>query len=334
MSMIWTKNGVYRQVEYEKETDLEAAILEVQKSLFGKDRIYLDVKKKIGIKGSIQNIPDGYLLDFCGHKPRLYVVENELGNHDPLRHIAVQILQFSLSFEESPHKVKTILAETLRGQMEAYSKCAAYTEKHGYDSVDHLLEYVVHEAPFAALVIIDEASEALETVLATKFKFPVEVLTLTVFENQSGDRLYYFDPFLEGVVEDVEFEKPSDPRRPAVDIDEIDTIVVPARQEGFERVFIGEDCWHAVRIHALMRPQIKYIAAYQVAPISAITHIALVRSVEAWKDTGKCVVNFAEKAHEIGPIPLVKGGRILPLYGLRYAKKAKLDAAKTMDDVW
>jgi hypothetical protein len=52
------------------------------------------VKKKIGKKGGLRNIPDGYLIDLSDAKPRLFVVENELAVHDPLRHIAVQILQF------------------------------------------------------------------------------------------------------------------------------------------------------------------------------------------------------------------------------------------------
>jgi hypothetical protein len=57
-------------------------------------------------------------------------------------------------------------------------------------------------------------------------------------------------------------------------------------------VFLGEDRWYAVRIHGSMRPQIKFAAAYQVAPVSAITHIAPVRSIEPWKDTGKVVLTF------------------------------------------
>jgi hypothetical protein len=98
---IWTEGSYYRSVEYESEADLEAAILVVQKELFGVKRIYLDVKKKIGGRGNKQNIPDGYLPDLTGPKPRLYVVETELASHEPLRHIAVQILEFSLAFEKS-----------------------------------------------------------------------------------------------------------------------------------------------------------------------------------------------------------------------------------------
>jgi hypothetical protein len=45
MSLIWTKNGAYRRVEYSGEAELEAAIMEVQTELFGLSRIYLNIKK-------------------------------------------------------------------------------------------------------------------------------------------------------------------------------------------------------------------------------------------------------------------------------------------------
>jgi hypothetical protein len=52
---------------------------------------------------------------------------------------------------------------------------------------------------------------------------------------------------------------------------ESDTIIVPAREDGFKEVFIGLNQWYAIRIGAAMKDRIKYIAAYQVAPVSAIT---------------------------------------------------------------
>ena len=98
--------------------------------------------------------------------------------------------------------------------------------------------------------------------------------------------------------------------------------------------FLGEDRWYAIRIHGTMRPQIKYITLYQVAPVSAITHVAPVKSIEPWKETGKYVVNFAAPAQEIGPIPLVKNGRVKALQNLRYSTRTRLDTAKTLDDIW
>ena len=123
MSLIWARNNSYHRVAYEDEAELEAAIVEVQAELFGRNRIYLDAKKKIGAKGGLRNIPDGYLIDLSGRQPRLYVVENELASHDPLRHIAVQILEFSLSFEEEPRAVKTVLFNALQAHPEAKKQC-------------------------------------------------------------------------------------------------------------------------------------------------------------------------------------------------------------------
>lgn len=335
MSIIRTKNGSYSRVAYEDEADLEGAIVEVQSELFGSNRIYLDVKKKIGAKGGPRNIPDGYLVDLSGRQPRLYVVENELASHDPLRHIAVQILQFSLSFEEEPRAVKTVLFNALQAQPEAKTQCEEYASGHGFRNLDHMLEHMVFEGPFAALVVIDELPEKLESVLAERFQFGVEVLELTRYENGQGDRLYHFEPFLADLREDVApAEQTVKSGATRVDASEVDTVVVPAREEGFQEVFLGENRWYAIRIHGTMRPQIKYIAAYRVAPVSAITHIAPVKSIDPWKDTGKFVVNFAEPAREIGAIELVKGGRGKALQNLRYTTRACLEAAKTLDEIW
>src|SRR6516225_11268522 len=228
MGVIWTKEGCYQSVEYDGETDLERAIIEVQQDLFGSNRIYVDVKRRIGGKGNKQNIPDGYLIDLNGPRPRLYVVENELASHEPLRHIAVQILEFSLAFESEPFLVKNILLDALHAQPDAKNRCEQYANaSKAFRNLDHLLEYLVFEAPFTALVIIDSIPEKLESILARKFQFGVEVLELSRFQNASGERHYVFEPFLS----DVETETPSNtlieaPPKPAVS--DVDTVVVPA----------------------------------------------------------------------------------------------------------
>ena len=84
-------------VPYDKESDLEDAVNEVKDALFGAKRIYLDDKKKIGQKGGTNNLPDGYLIDLTNRQdPKIFVVENDLASHQHLKHIAVQILDFSL----------------------------------------------------------------------------------------------------------------------------------------------------------------------------------------------------------------------------------------------
>jgi len=333
--VIWTKDGPYQRKGYNSEADLESAILQVKRELFGPNRIYLDVKKKIGSKGGLRNIPDGYLIDLNGRTPRLYVVENELASHDPLRHIAVQILEFALSFESEPRAVKTILFNALQNQTAEKAQCERYAATHGFRNLDHLLESMVFEGPFAALVIIDEMPDNLEKILAEKFKFGVEVLELARYKNLRGDCFYHFKPFLADVDADMGVrEEISISSDDSLDISELDTVVVPAREDGFRDTFLAENRWYAIRIHGTMRPQIKYIAVYQIRPISAITHIAPVKSIEPWQDTGKFVVYLSEPAKEIPPIPMAKDGRIKSFQNLRYTTMEKLTKAKTLDDIW
>ena len=238
MSLIWTRNGSHHHVEYDGEADLEAAILEVQAELFGPNRFYLDVKKKIGVKGGLRNIPDGYLLDLSGRKPRLYVVENELASHDPLRHIAVQILEFSLSFETDQRAVKAILFNVLQDQPAIKRKCEEYAASHEFRNLDHMLEYSVFESPFAAIVIIDDKPDSLENVLARKFQFGVEVLELARYEDAKGERFHMFEPFLADLGEDVPAVRDeAEPKADRPDPGEVDTVVVPAREDGFQEVF-------------------------------------------------------------------------------------------------
>lgn len=299
--MLWMPDKVYLEEPFELEEDLEAAIMEVSNSLFGSSRIYLgtEVKKIIGKRGKTQNIPDAYLIDLTSKKnPTLYVVENELAKHDPLKHIAVQILQFSLSFESTPQRVKAIVKDALVKDDDALGKCQQYAEENGFENVDFLLEKMIYkDDAFNALVIIDEIPDELETVLIRRFKFPVEVISLQRYGGDAGERVYQFEPFLAEISESALTGTPKEKRTTiTVDLSDIDTIVVPAREEGFQEVFIGENCWYSIRIHSSMISKIKFIAAYQVAPISAITHLARVDRIEQWKDTNKYILHFVEPA--------------------------------------
>lgn len=323
--MLWNKEDKYLKIPYEKESELEEAVNEVKVSLFGSSRIYLDDKKKIGKKGGTNNLPDGYLIDLTNkQEPKIFVVENDLSSHQHLKHIAVQILEFSLSFESSKVKVKNIIKEMLQKRKNDWRKCENYAKKNGYDNVDFLLESIIQKKDsFNALLIIDELGEELETVLISKFKFPVEVITLKRYKNQSGKLLYQFEPFLNEVTEDTE----------KIEISDIDTIVIPAREDGFKEVFIGENCWYAIRLNSSMIPKIKYIASYQVAPISAITHIAEIKSIEQWKDTNKYILYFTEPAEKINKVPLGKIKGKAP-QSPRYSSRERILNASSLDNVF
>ena len=112
-----------------------------------------------------------------------------------------------------------------------------------------------------------------------------------------------------------------------------DTVVVPANEDGFNEVFLGEDCWHAIRIGGGKLNEIKFIAAYQTAPVSAITYYAEVDSIEAYGDGGKYKLNFKEKAKKINPIKLgdAKPGS---LQGPRYTNLEEMLKAKSIKELF
>jgi hypothetical protein len=113
----------------------------------------------------------------------------------------------------------------------------------------------------------------------------------------------------------------------------LDTLIVPAQQDGFDKVFVGENCWYAVRIAGGMVPKIKYVAAYRTQPASAITHYAQVSSIEPYGEQGKYRLNFAAPAIVIGPIPFADAPSG-SMQGPRYTSVAKLLKAKKLADLF
>lgn len=113
-----------------------------------------------------------------------------------------------------------------------------------------------------------------------------------------------------------------------------DTIVIPARLEGFNDGFLGQRAWWAIRVRQARLPQLKYVAAYQVQPVSAVAHYAKVRHLEPYGIEGKYKVVFDGDPVPLDhPIPFgdaPKGA----MQSSRYTTLAKLQAAQTLSDVF
>ncbi|MDO9580509.1 MAG: hypothetical protein Q7J06_08075 [Bacteroidales bacterium] len=83
-----------------------------------------------------------------------------------------------------------------------------------------------------------------------------------------------------------------------------------------------------------MLNRIKYIAACQVAPISAITHVAEVAKIEKYKDTNKYIVTFKDSAKEISHVLLDTKKKGTAPQAPRYTAYEKLLKAKVLSDVF
>ncbi len=112
-----------------------------------------------------------------------------------------------------------------------------------------------------------------------------------------------------------------------------DTVIVPAQRDGFLSAFLGESAWYAIRISGGMRDKLKWIAAYQTQPVSAITHIAEIDHIEPYGESGKFKLVFKGTPKELdNPIPYgdAPGGA---MQGPRYTTYKDLLAAKKLTDL-
>jgi hypothetical protein len=110
-------------------------------------------------------------------------------------------------------------------------------------------------------------------------------------------------------------------------------VVVPAQEEGFKAVFLGERRWRAIRIAGGKLQQIRYLAAYQTRPTSAVTHYASVAEIEPYGEAGKYQLIFSGPPVEVGPIFLGDATAGV-MQGPRYTTLGKLLAAKTVTDLF
>jgi hypothetical protein len=322
---ILNKNVTYIYYEYPSEKEFEQTIVQHSQHIFGSKSIYIDIKKRIG--DSIITIPDGYLMDFSFEKePRLYIIENELSSHDPYKHIGSQLLKFAISYKASGRKIKTFLLEHLISNPSMLANAEKGLKAAGYRNIDALLESIIFEKPIAAIVIIDQSSPELENVLG-QLTMDTDILEFQTF-IKGAEKIHKFSPFNEDIRDLTESPKSN------IKVEDLDTVVVAAREDGFEKVFLGKDCWFAIRIHVSMLNKIKYIAAYQVAPVSAITHYAEVSRIEKWKDTNKYILHFKGDAIKVKPIPLDKSKKGIAPQAPRYTSIKKLLKAKTVSEVF
>lgn len=220
--------AVYTQYTYTKETDFEKMIVAHASAVFGNDGIYFDIKKLIGTPKKGATIPDGYFLDLTFHNdPKLYLVEVELNSHDVYRHIGEQILRFGISTETDKYKLKNTLLSAVNGDAAKKKKLTEFFEKSKYDNINELLDKVIFDNKPAAIIVIDEATEELSNVMAqlTMATEVIEAQTYVCGEK----KLHRFSPFKDEVLTNLPANS---------DADELDTIIVPAREEGFIEEFL------------------------------------------------------------------------------------------------
>lgn len=129
---------------------------------------------------------------------------------------------------------------------------------------------------------------------------------------------------------DIENELPSSDDN----LDNYDLAIFPAHNEGFEQVFLEENCWYAVRIKNDRIPKIKYVAIYRSAPVSAITHYAKVKEIAQYEDTNKKIIYFEGKAIKLENKVVLGDTDANSMRSPRYTTREKLIKAKDIKQLF
>ena len=340
MSVVLDRSkSIYRPFTFEDEGQFENKVIELADQIFGPASIYVDVKKRI--KGAdIVSIPDGYVIDMTqAAAPRLFVVENEIVSHDPFKHIGIQMLKFVTGFEEAQLAIRQFLMTEISKQPEKLARLEEGSRASKSRNIDAYLDRAVF-GDFSGLVVVDERRPELNRVLE-KINANISVLELKTFRSDAGDFIHELDTLYEEDEAEVQITSDAPATREIFRSESrkdklarraaSDTVIVPAREEGFKRVFLGQNRWYAIRLSPAMKDRLKYIAAYQVAPVSAVTHIAEIKDIRPYEASDKYVVNFTAPATPIGPI---KPGKLKYTFqGPTYVQHERLIKAKTLEDV-
>ncbi len=312
---------IYEPDSFSTEQELEDAVQKHAEDIFSNDCIYICIKKRVTNKNNnFINIPDAYVIDFRG-RPKLWVVENELSTHDSFRHVGVQMLQFASQFTEGSFEIKSMLLEAINNDKALQDKANKLTKKVNFQNIGEVLDYAIYKNEFGFVIIIDEINQDLYSVTRELARQP-ELLQIQKYKAKDGTLLYTYEELLGEVVEAKSTW--------IKDIDDIDTMVAPAKEEGFKRVFLGQKEWYAVRIASSVIPRLKYLAMYEVAPIKAIRWVGKIESIQPFEDTGKYKI-FLSEINEIEPIKL--GNPKYAPYGPRYTTYELLQKAKDLGDL-
>ena len=305
---------------FKNERDLENTVISLAEDIFGKKSIYIDLKKKVKNKATnFANIPDGYLLDFR-NKIKLWIVENELSTHDSFKHIGVQLLKFATQFSEGSFVVKESLINFIDNNEEIKNKFNSLIKKSDFSNISEALDFAIYKNDYGFIVIIDEINEDLIKVTREIARQP-ELIEVKRY-SCGPDVIFTFDEFLKDFEESVSIK---------VDPSEIDTIVCPAREDGFKSAFLDEKAWWAVRISPNAISKLKYIAMYEVAPVSAIRWAGEIQSIKPYEDTGKYKI-YCSEIFKVGPIKL-DSQKYVP-QASRYTKFSLVSKAKKLSDIF
>jgi len=323
MPFLLSKQNKFALLGFESESEFERAVVANSKHLFGPEAVYIDVKKRVGAKDSYhKGVPDAFLVDFLNPKsPALYFVENELLAHDVYAHIVEQVGRFMGAGAASGPSIRDMLLKHIKADKKLRRGLESKLQKTQFANLEELMIYLTEKGEINVVVVADGEDADLNQALKI-FRNPPDLVVLRRFLSR-GNVIYECEP-MGGEIEQVAAASTGE---------DFDTVVCAAFEDGFQRAYVKSNAWWAIRLSQKAREKIRYLAMYQKKPFKEIRHVAEIRRIEPYKNTGKFIVYLGKKM-KVGPIPLDKDRKGAAPQSPRFTTFAKLKRAKKVSELW
>lgn len=277
---------IFKRYDYTSEYLLKRDILRHVREIFGPWVLFVDAPRD-NRWGEIP-VPAGYLLDFSIEaSPRLHIVEIENKAGSIMGQVSAQLLRLGVAFRESSKPImESVFAQLQRDEI-AMKIVKDAMHETGHKSPQVLLEDLAGQDPSLLLIVDDLPPDLGE--LSAELSGEVECIIFQTYTCGTEHIHHYTTLFNTW---DFDYDAGSEP----------DTIIIPMGGRDFARDFLREGCWHGVRISPPRLEALKYIAVFQLAPISALTHYTRIERIEPLDKTGKYSIYLKQEPVPIEPL--------------------------------
>lgn len=181
--LIIQNNNKFNLHSYQSEKELENIVTQYTQDIFGKNSVYIDLKRKITSTKGISGIPDGFVLDF--ERNKLFIVEVELSSHDIIRHISNQLIRFKVAMN-NPNLKETLAQDFHKKILENHLKNVTLMD------IRNLIE-----KNFGIAILIDSISEQLVEIVNVLSQDGTDVLAVPfeMYTDQHDNRIFKFTTF-------------------------------------------------------------------------------------------------------------------------------------------
>lgn len=189
MSLLIADGQKYTSYSTNDESEFEKYVKKHYKDIFGEKSLFFEKKKLTSLAG-ISSIPDGFIVTF--HQSKWYIIEVELANHSPHKHIVPQINSF-LAFIKNSNDRRQIVKAFLDFIRNDNVLEATIKDWLGKIEIHEFLSDTVFTEP-EIIIIIDEITEKIME--ATQIYQP-KIVEFKIFQREGvGINVYavQFEP--------------------------------------------------------------------------------------------------------------------------------------------